>query len=142
MTTSFTDLYVQIQQFYATQVQHLDALEFDEFAATFTEDGEFGHSDGTPPAKGRAEITTALSEYQKRRYGDDPTQRRHWFDMLKVSPRPDGSIETSYYAVVLATKPGNPVAVPTPSCFVRDVLVPQDGRLLVRRRLVSPDHVG
>ncbi|WP_116041454.1 nuclear transport factor 2 family protein [Amycolatopsis palatopharyngis] len=140
MNQPFTDLYVEIQQFYATQVQYLDALRFEEFADTFTEDGVFGHVRGAPAAHGRAGIVAALSEYQERRYGDDPTQRRHWFNMLKVMPQDDGSIVTSYYAVVLATKPGDPVALPTPSCSVQDVLVRQDGRLLAQEREVSADH--
>ncbi|MFA7761435.1 nuclear transport factor 2 family protein [Streptomyces sp. NPDC048723] len=138
---SFTDLYVEIQQFYAGQVQHLDAFRAEEFAATFTEDGVFHHSVDAPPARGRTEIVAALRAHQERRYGNDPAQRRHWFNMLQVIPQEDGSVVTEYYALIVVTRPGEPVAVTAPSCFVRDVLVRESGRLLNRERSVVADHV-
>ncbi|MFJ8535816.1 nuclear transport factor 2 family protein [Streptomyces sp. NPDC093591] len=137
---TFTDLYVEIQQFYAHQVHHLDALHAEEFAATFAEDGVFHHSVGAPPAKGRGEIVAAIRAHQERKYGTDPAQRRHWFNMLQVMPQDDGSIVTEYYALVLVTRPGEPVAVTAPSCFVRDVLVRESGQLLNLERTVVADH--
>ncbi|PRH80509.1 hypothetical protein C6N75_03900 [Streptomyces solincola] len=137
---SFTDLYVEIQQFYACQVQHLDALRAEEFAATFASDGVFHHSVDAPPAKGPGEIAAAIRAHQEHRYGSDPAQRRHWFNMLQVMPQDDGSIVTEYYALVLVTRPGDPVAVTAPACFVRDVLVRESGRLLNRERTVVADH--
>lgn len=139
-TTSFADLYVEVQQFYANQVHLLDALRAEEFAATFTEDGVFDHSPGSPPASGREGISAAIRAHQERRYGNDPTQRRHWFNMLRVLPQDDGSIRTDYYAMVLATRPEQPVVVPASACSVQDLLVREEGALRNRSRRVVADH--
>lgn len=140
-TSSFTDLYVEIQQFYAGQVRHLDAMRADEFAATFAVDGVFHHAPGTPPLRGRQTIAEGIDRYQRERYTNDPCQRRHWFNMLQVFPQEDGTVATEYYALVLLTRPGQPVPEAAPSCFVRDVLVREDGHLRTRERIVLPDHM-
>jgi actinorhodin biosynthesis protein ActVIA len=139
VTSSFTDLYVQVQQFYAGQVQHLDAMRADEFAATFTKDAVFDHSPGNPPFEGREAIADEMRSYQQKRYAENPAQRRHWFHMLRVLPQDDGSIVSEYYAMLLMTKPGEPLAGPAMSYAVRDVLVFEAGELLTRERRVVPD---
>lgn len=139
-TISFTDLYVRVQQFYAGQVRQLDGMHADAFAATFTEDGLFNHAPGVPPLRGRHEIAGEMRAHQERVYGANPAQRRHWFNMLEIFPRADGSILTEYYALVLVTRPGERVPVVAPSCFVRDVLVLRDGELLTYQRKVVPDY--
>jgi actinorhodin biosynthesis protein ActVIA len=138
--TSFTDLYVEIQNFYAGQGRHLDAMRADEFAATFTADGRFDHSPGKPPLEGRQAIADEIRAYQAQRYADEPCQRRHWFNMIQVFPQDDGTIATEFYALVVLTRPGKPVPVIAPSCIVRDVLVHQNGEIRTRERKVSPDY--
>ncbi|MER5704799.1 nuclear transport factor 2 family protein [Micromonospora sp. NPDC002296] len=138
--TSFTDLYVRIQQFYAGQVRLLDGMRAEEFAATFTDAGRFDHAPGTPPLQGRRAIAEEMRRYQEARYAADPCQRRHWFNMLEVFPGPDGTVSTEYYALVLLTRPNEPVPVAAPSCLVRDVLVDRDGELRVQERTVLPDY--
>nr|WP_218004124.1 nuclear transport factor 2 family protein [Nocardia araoensis] len=51
MTTvaSRTELYAEVQQFYAEQMQRLDNRDIPGYAATFTEDAEFEHTPGIPP---------------------------------------------------------------------------------------------
>lgn len=49
VNTTFTDTYAAVLQFYARQVQLLDSGRFEEYAATFTADGEFQHTPTCPP---------------------------------------------------------------------------------------------
>jgi actinorhodin biosynthesis protein ActVIA len=139
-TTSFTDLYVQVQQFYAGQVRHLDAVRVEEFAATFTEHGRFYHDPGEPPLEGRRAIAEKVRGYNKLLNVDGPCQRRHWFNMLQVFPQDDGTVVTEHYALVMLSRPGERVPVIAPSCFTRDVLVFENGELLTRERKVVPDY--
>lgn len=138
---SFADLYVAVQQFYARQGRHLDMMRAQEFAATFTVDGIFDHDPGEPPLAGRQAIAEAIRAYQSRSYAADPCQRRHWFNMLEVMPQPDGTVLTEYYALVVLTRPGQRTPAIAPSCFVRDVLVYDNGELKTRERAVYPDYV-
>lgn len=139
-TTSFTDLYVRIQNFYAGQVRHLDGSRAEEFAATFTPDGRFDHAPGEPVLEGRQAIAAAIRAHQERGNATDPVQRRHWFNMLEVFPQDDGTVVTEYYALVVLTRPGVPVPVIAPSCAVRDVLTDEDGELRTLFRRISPDY--
>ncbi|SEK75725.1 nuclear transport factor 2 family protein [Streptacidiphilus jiangxiensis] len=134
------DLYAEVQQFYARQVQLLDAVRAEEFAATFAEDGVFEHSPDSAPASGRAGIAAEVRDFNAKRFAKDPVQRRHWFNMLVVEEQPDGSLHTQFYALVMMTRPGELVPVIAPSCVVRDVLVREDGALRTRRRKVSQDR--
>jgi actinorhodin biosynthesis protein ActVIA len=140
MSRSFTDLYVEVLQHYATQMQNLDEGKFEEYAQTFTENGEFQHTPGRPPAVGRQQIVEELHEFH-RRFEDDPVQRRHWFDQVAVSADPDGAIRVSYYCLVVTTRPGQRVPQIAPSCTVRDVLVDEGGVLRNHSRVVDHDFV-
>lgn len=138
-TRSETDLYVEVQHFYARQMQQLDARKLEAYADTFTEDAEFGHTPGREPARTRAGIVRDLQEFHKRFEGD-PMQRRHWFNMIALDPQDDGSIRSTVYALVIKTRPGGTPEI-APSCVVHDVLVRQDGRLLTRSRRVEHDQL-
>jgi actinorhodin biosynthesis protein ActVIA len=138
-TLTFTDLYTEVQQFYAKQIHHLDGNEVDEFTATFTEDGEFSHTPDEIPARGRANIAAAVHHFNKR-FVNDPVVRRHWFNMLTVEPQHDGTIRTIFYALVVTTRPGGQPVI-APSCVAHDVLIRQDGRLLTRSRRVEHDEL-
>jgi actinorhodin biosynthesis protein ActVIA len=135
-------LYAQVQQFYARQVALLDDLRAEEFAATFTADAVFAPSPATAPVHGRTAIAAALRSAHERKFGTEPVRRRHWFNMLRVDPGPDGTLRTHYYTLVAVTRPWNPVPVIGPSAVVEDVLVHDDaGLLLTRERRVIPDHL-
>ena len=45
-----TDLYALVQHFYARQMQALAAGRFEDYVATFTEDGSFAHLPDAEPA--------------------------------------------------------------------------------------------
>jgi actinorhodin biosynthesis protein ActVIA len=138
-TYSRTDLYAEVQQFYARQMQLLDGGAFEAYAETFTEDGEFRHTPGREPARTRAGISSELHDFHKR-FDGDPVQRRHWFSMINLEPQDDGSIRSTVYALVVTTRPGGKPAI-APSCVVHDVLVWADGALLNRSRRVEHDQL-
>ncbi|MEU1876754.1 nuclear transport factor 2 family protein [Streptosporangium sp. NPDC020072] len=138
--TAPPDLYARIQQFHATQMHALDGGEFDAYAETFTEDGEFRHTPGRPAARTRAGIAEELKAFHRERFAGDPVQRRHWFNMLRVEPGSGGEIHATFYVLVVATRPGVRQPEIAPSCVVHDVLVEDaDGGLLVRSRWVEHD---
>ncbi len=134
-----TDLYAEVQHFYARQMRLMDIRDFVAFADTFTEDGEFSHSPGQL-ARTRAGIVAELEDFHKR-YDNDPLVRRHWFNMIIVDPQEDGSLLTSYYAYVINTRPGVEPQL-GPSCVVSDVLVRDaGGQLLNKSRVVRQDRL-
>jgi actinorhodin biosynthesis protein ActVIA len=131
------DLYAEVLQYYARQMQALDGGKVEAYADTFTADGVFGHTPGREPARGQEEIRSDLAEVQKR-LAADPQQRRHLFTMVDVDPQPDGRLRCTSYALVLTTRPGGgPEAVR--SCVVRDVLVREGGELRNAERIVDHD---
>ncbi|MDF2256527.1 nuclear transport factor 2 family protein [Streptantibioticus ferralitis] len=140
VTATFTDIYVAVSQFYGRQVQLLDSSRFEEYAQTFTADGEFQHTPGIPPARTHAGIVEELRRFNTR-FDNDPVQRRHIFSMLNLSAWKDGAIDATFYALVLTTRPGVKQPVVGPSCLVRDVLVIEDGEVKNRSRQVEHDHM-
>ncbi|MBA6437023.1 nuclear transport factor 2 family protein [Streptomyces sp. GMR22] len=144
MTTtarSLTELYAEVQQFHAAQMQALDSGDFDAYSATFTEDGEFAHTPGRPAARTRSGIAQELHAYHQERFAQDPVQRRHSFSMLRLSPRTDGAIDATFYCLVITSRPGVRQPEIAPSCAVHDVLVREKGQLLTRSRRVAHDYL-
>ena len=139
-TVVSTDLYAEVLQFYGYQMQALDNGAFQVYADTFTEDGEFVHSPGMPPARTRAGIAQELHEFHRRRFAASPVQRRHWFNHVVLEPRQDGSIKSTSYVLVLTVRPGEKQPEFGPSCVVHDVLVRVDGELRMRSRRVDHDQ--
>jgi|SRR5882757_1264814 len=134
------ELYPRVQDFYARQTHLLDAGAADEWAATFTDDGVFEQSSSPEPRRGRGVIAEAFRRAAKRRADEDAgAVRRHWFGMLAVSEQPDGTVHTSYYAIVLRTPPGGGAPEVRLSASAEDVLVPHGAGFLVRRRAVFHD---
>ncbi|MGW8970475.1 nuclear transport factor 2 family protein [Streptomyces platensis] len=132
-----TDLYVEVQQFYAAQMQRLDERDLEAYAATFTENGEFRHTPGREPARGRQSILDDLRDFH-RQFESDPMQRRHWFNMTHLEPQDDGSIRSTVYALIVKIRPGQPPEVGR-SCVVRDILVREHGELRNLSRWVDHD---
>ncbi|MFF3985995.1 nuclear transport factor 2 family protein [Streptomyces sp. Ag109_O5-10] len=131
------ELYAEVLQYYARQMQALDAGKVEEYAATFTEDAVFGHTPGREPARTRAGILSDLYQVRER-FTVDPQQRRHMFTMVDVERLGDGRLRSTCYALVLTTRPGDGPEL-VRSCVVRDVLVREDGRLRNQERLVDHD---
>jgi actinorhodin biosynthesis protein ActVIA len=132
--------YLEVLQYYARQMQCLDDGDLAGYAATFTEDGEFSHTPGRPPARTRAGILDDLVEFH-RRFEADPMRRRHHFSMVDID-HGDGdgaTLTATAYALVVAQRPGAAPEVRA-SCVVHDVLVRDaDGGLRNRSRLVQYD---
>ncbi|MEU3353826.1 SRPBCC family protein [Streptomyces sp. NPDC037389] len=131
--------YAALQQFYAAQLRLLDDGEGGAWAETFAEDGEFDGNNGDgsnrpKPLRGRAAIAAAVAAA-----GPRPGRRRHFTGMLTARQRPDGSVVTRFYALVVDTGTGEAPALRlTATC--EDALVPDGaGGWLVRRRLVAHD---
>ncbi|GAA4827523.1 nuclear transport factor 2 family protein [Saccharopolyspora rosea] len=133
------ELYAEVLHFYGRQMQALDGLDFESYAATFTEDGVFQHSPALDAARTRQGIVDALREFH-RRFDDDPVQRRHLFTHVVVDEHDDGTLRSTCYALVLTTRPGVKQPVVGPSCVVHDVLVRDGDGLLVRSRAVDHDQ--
>lgn len=131
------DLYAEVQQFYASQMQELDNRHFEGYADTFTKDAEFAHTPGREPARTRAGIVHDLYEFHKR-FENDPMQRRHWFNMINLELLEDGSVRSTVYALIVKIRPGSKPEI-APSCVVHDVLVWENGALLTRSRRVEHD---
>ena len=140
-TVISTDVYSRVQQFYARQMHALDAGRFAEYAGTFTEDGEFSHTPGRPAARTRAGIARELIAFHEERFAADPVQRRHWFNMIRLTEAPDGGLLSTFYVLVVASRPGVREPEIAPSCVVHDVLVIEDGELLNRSRRVEHDYL-
>ena len=94
-----SDLYAEVQHFYARQMQLLDTRKLEGYADTFTEDAEFGHTPGREPARTRAGILRDLHEVHKR-FDEDPQQRRHMFTMVDIEPDPDGTIRSARQVLI------------------------------------------
>lgn len=141
MTSTITrsDLYAEVQQFYARQMQALDSGKLEAYAQTFTEDAEFGHTPGREPARTRAGIIRDLHEVHAR-FADDPQQRRHVFTMMDLDPQEDDSIRSTVYALVITTRPGGRPEL-VRSCVVHDVLVREEGGFRNRSRMVRHDGI-
>ncbi|MEW1905569.1 MULTISPECIES: nuclear transport factor 2 family protein [unclassified Streptomyces] len=135
------DPYVEAQRFYARQAELLDGLRAEAFAETFTEDGTLSPSPVRKKSVGRGEIARSLRAAHHARFGTEPVRRRHWYGMLQVDERPDGTLRARFASMVWVTRPWNPVSEPGTSALVEDVLVRDGDRLLVRERRITPDHL-
>lgn len=136
------DLYFQVQQFYAAQMQLLDEGRTDEWAGTFTEDGVFAANAHPEPAAGRAVIAEAAGKAAAA-YAERGVQRRHWLGMVSVDPAPDqdGAVRASCYALVLETPRGERTAIACSTTCVDLLVRGEDGGWQVRDRRVTRDDL-
>ncbi|MEV0264798.1 nuclear transport factor 2 family protein [Streptomyces sp. NPDC050617] len=134
-----TALYQEVQHFYGRQMRYLDEARVTEWAGTFTEDGVFTANAHPQPSTGRAEIAAGARKAADQ-LAEQGIQRRHWLGMLQVDEQPDGTVRARTYALILSTPRGGQAAVHL-SCSCDDVLVRQDGKLLVKHRKVERDDL-
>jgi actinorhodin biosynthesis protein ActVIA len=134
---SSTNLYAEVQQFYAMQMQRLDRRDIEGYAATFTEDAEFFHTPGNPASHTRDTIIRDLHKFHEQFPPD--LQRRHWFNMVNLEPLDDGSIQSTAYCLVIKIRPPGQKPEIAPHCVVNDILVRVDGELLTKYRRVDHD---
>ena len=132
-------VYVEIQQFYAWQMQLLDQARTREWAQTFTDDGVFAANAHPEPVRGREAITAAASA-ARTALAEAGLQHRHWLGMLDARAAEDGGIIASSYATVIETARGG---VPTlkHSTHCLDLLVHDGTQWLVRDRRVTRDDL-
>ncbi|MGW1056174.1 nuclear transport factor 2 family protein [Streptomyces sp. NPDC001118] len=133
----FATVHAEVQQFYAEHMQLLDSGAASEWAATFTEDGSFAPPSAPEPIVGRraleAGVRAARAELDER--GEAV---RHLFSMIAVRPLPDATLKVrSYVQVVSTPQDGEPKL--TLMCVCTDVLVREQGKLLVKERQVTRD---
>jgi 3-phenylpropionate/cinnamic acid dioxygenase small subunit len=135
----FGDLYAQVQQFYAHQMQLFDEHDAERWAATFTEDAVFDVPTLDEPVRGRAALAANVlrNKAQQQRSGE---QLRHWIGMLDVQPQRDDALHTRCYALVYVTARGGSSKV-LRVCVMGDVLVRTRGKWRTRHRIVSRDDL-
>jgi actinorhodin biosynthesis protein ActVIA len=139
MTTVRTksDLYFEVLQYYARQMQLLDERDLVAYADTFTEDAVFVHTTGREPARTRAGILSDLVDFHEQ-FEADPMKRRHHFSMVNLEPQEDGSIASTCYALVVIKRPDDAPEIRA-SCVVHDVLVHEGDELRNKSRRVEID---
>ncbi|WP_063774830.1 nuclear transport factor 2 family protein [Kitasatospora azatica] len=133
------ELYHQVQQFYAQQMQLLDSGNAEEWAETFTEDGVFAANAHPEPAAGRA-VITAAARTATDDYAAKGIQRRHWLGMVSVERRGADEVFAQCYALVIETPRGGQAAVRV-STRCDDLLVRVEGRWQVKHRQVTRDDL-
>lgn len=136
------DLYAQIQEFYARQMNLLDGRTADPVAwsQTFTEDAVLGSNFQEAPETGRPAILKSMREALDHIAAQGTGDFRHWLAMIDVQPQPDGSLRTRYYGLAMATPVGGSLTI-RGHVLCRDELVRRAGRWLVRRRHLEADGV-
>ncbi|MEU8941345.1 nuclear transport factor 2 family protein [Streptomyces goshikiensis] len=133
------ELYFQVQQFYARQMQLLDDGKAEEWALTFTEDGVFAANAHPEPAVGRA-VITAAARTATDQYAAGGVQRRHWLGMVSVEERGADSVFARCYAIVIETERGGQATLRV-STRCDDELVRENGQWLVKHRQVTRDDL-
>jgi actinorhodin biosynthesis protein ActVIA len=129
-----TDLYVEVQMFYAHQMPLLEEGRPKEFAATFTPDAIVEHASGLFKLTGTEEIAGGIA-LSIQTYGGKVF--RHWSNHLRVEQAGD-EIHARYTVIVSVTDQSGLVTW-EPSCTVEDVIIRQDGKLAVRHRFLRHD---
>ncbi|MCX4851917.1 nuclear transport factor 2 family protein [Streptomyces sp. NPDC051658] len=132
-------LHVQIQQFYAAQMQLLDSGKAEDWAQTFTEDGVFAANAHPEPAEGRA-VIAATARKATDEYAAKGIQRRHWLGMVNVEQRGADEVFAQCYALVIETPRGGQAKLHV-STRCDDLLVRTEGRWQVRHRQVYRDDL-
>lgn len=130
--------YRQIQHFYAWQSQLLDFGKFEEWAATFTQDGSFLAPGFPEPVRGRTALAVGT---RKNHEGIDSSLAvRHWFGMTTVEPGAGGAVRALSYVIVIRT-PQNGESIIYRSTTCEDMLIREDGQWLVRERVIRRDDL-
>lgn len=131
------EIYGQILDFYARNMQFLDSGAAEEWADGFTEDGVFAQNVKPEPWVGRSTIAARMRAGMER-LATRNVQRRHWFGMVAADAVDDTTVRTRYYAVVFETPHGGRASVYL-STTGSDVLVREGDRWRIRHREIVHD---
>jgi hypothetical protein len=136
---SSVELYQQVQQFYARQMQLLDNGEVDAWMHTFTEDGVFAANAQLEPTVGREAIGAAARKATDH-FAAQGIQRRHWLGMVSVTGQEGTTVTARSYVLLIETPRGGQAAILC-SATCEDVLELGPDGPAVRRRDVSRDDL-
>jgi len=135
-----TDLYVQVQQFYARHFQLLDSGDAAGWADTFTEDGWFWPSTLPEPVRGRAALLAGVRATHAR-LAEMGEQHRHWHGMTHVTEAGPDALRVRCYAQIFAIPAGGQARLQL-HCVCEDLLVRSaDGDWQVAERRVTRDDI-
>jgi hypothetical protein len=132
------DIYAQVDQFYAIQMQALDDGDIAGWVETFTDDGVFASNGLAEPVAGREELT-ALGKSSVARLDAKGAIRRHFVFNVIVESSSDDTMRTTCYVPVFDTVDG--VTSLTTSTVMCDELVVSGEAVLVRHRTVTRDDL-
>lgn len=135
----FGALYVEVQQFYAHQMQILDAHDSERWADTFTEDAVLELPAPAQPVRAGVGLVCypRAGAERQRRAGK---RLNHWVGMLDVRPQADGSLHTRCSALVYVTPAGGSSKI-LYVCVMEDVLVRTRGEWRTAHRRVTRDDL-
>ncbi|MGW4568540.1 nuclear transport factor 2 family protein [Streptomyces sp. NPDC004561] len=136
---SSVELYQQVQQFYARQMQLLDDGEVDAWMHTFTEEAVFAANAQPEPTVGREAIGAGARKAIDH-FAAQGIQRRHWLGMVSVTGQEGTTVTVRSYVLLIETPRGGQATILcTATC--EDVLELGPDGPAVRRRDVSRDDL-
>ncbi|MFG2760531.1 nuclear transport factor 2 family protein [Streptomyces wuyuanensis] len=127
----------EVQQFLARHMHLLDDGDADGWARTFTEDGVFAPPSLARPVRGRGELAAGVRK-SAAALAEAGEVHRHVLTMVVVDPQDDETLRVRSYAQIIATPRGGEPRLHL-MCVCEDVLVRENGELLVRERRVTRD---
>lgn len=134
-----SERYLEIQHFYAWQMQLLDEDLVEAWAQTFTEDGVFAANAQPQPSRGR-ETITAAARAAREDLARRGIQTRHCLMMLVVTKEEENLANVRSYAQVIETPIGGSPRLHV-STVCDDELVHESARWMVRNRYVTRDDI-
>ncbi|MBH0120493.1 nuclear transport factor 2 family protein [Rhodococcus sp. NPDC003382] len=133
-----TDDVVAVHQLYGRQSHAIDSGRAEDWAATFTVDGEFLSPSYPAPARGADELV-AFAE----RFHADCRARgevlRHVLGTVEVRPAGPGALHSRAYLQIVGTPAGDSVRLHRITVLEDEIEMTADG-WKIRRRTVHPDR--
>jgi EmrB/QacA subfamily drug resistance transporter len=133
-------LHLRVEDFYVRRLKALDRGDADAWSRTFTENGSFSTNVRVGATHGRAairdEVARAHAGLVQR-----SAHRRHWLGMLSVDERGDGTVHTSFYALVYEVAHGGVAALSASTTGESLLEQADDGRFLVREEKIRRDDL-
>jgi hypothetical protein len=133
MALASTELYSEIQSFYARHMQLIDAGEVEAWVDGFTPDATISNNTKPQPARGREAILTVIRRAHEE-LQELGVQHRHWMGMLAVDQVDDQTVHADSYALIIAIeRGGSPVVDRSTRCHDELVRAGDDWQIHTRR---------
>lgn len=129
--------YAEIQAFYAGHVRHRDDGSVDGWLAAL--DGDARVITNVFSA-GRGELAEAIRDLDAK-FTQAGLQRRHLLSTFVALRRPDGTVITRYYALVITSRPGEQPRVHSTSVACDVLARTEHGEWRVRNREIIRDDL-